>query len=280
MNEKEAFVMSEKVLAKLTSPKWLREAIGGRARIFVDSLNFSPFTIEREVAGEKYNFYIGSALGKSWYNSKIDNSYEMEFVRRHLLKPGAVVIECGAHHGAQSILLSRWVGPQGKVVAVEPMPENVSILNKNIEINRLSNVIVVEKAVGRQDNQLSMALKSNASVRPGGKHTISVGSITLDALAEKLKIMPTLLKIDVEGYEYEILEGSRSILATTPAVFVEVHTLTLQRYGRKFEDLWKFIDPNNYDIFVQDEDYKEPEPYVPTIVPTGRIHMFFRPRRQ
>lgn len=273
--------MSENILAKLTSLKWLREAIEGRARNFVHSFNFSPFTIEREVAGEKYHFYIGSPVGKSWYNSKIDNSYEMEFVRRHLVRPGAVVIECGAHHGAQSILLSRWVGPQGKVLAIEPMPENVSILNKNIELNGLSNVIVVDKAVGStRDNQLSMAPNSNASVRSSGKHTITVESTTLDALAEKLKITPALLKIDVEGYEYEILEGSRSILAMTPALFLEVHTLTLQRYGRKFEDLWKFIDPNKYDIFVQDEDFKEPEPYVLTSVPTGRIHMFFRPRRQ
>jgi FkbM family methyltransferase len=133
----------------------------------------------------------------------MDISYEMDFVRRHLVKPGTVVIECGAHHGAQSILLSRWVGPHGRVVAIEPMPENVSIFNKNIEINGLSNLIVVDKAVGStRDNQLSMALTSNASVRPNGKHTISVESITLDALAEKLKIMPALLKIDVEGYEY------------------------------------------------------------------------------
>ena len=86
-------------------------------------------------------------------------------------------------------------------------------------------------------------------------------SITLDALAEELKIVPTLLKIDVEGYEYQVLEGSRSILATTPAVFVEVHILTLTRYGRKFEDLWTLIDPDKYDIFIPDEDFKEPQAY-------------------
>jgi FkbM family methyltransferase len=205
----------------------------------------------------------------------------MEFVRRNLVQPGGVVIECGAHHGAQSILLSRWVGPQGKVVAVEPMPENVSILKKNIELNGLSNVVVVDKAVGSsRDYKLSMGQNSNSSVRSSEKNSISVEGITLDGLADKLKIAPTLLKIDVEGYEYEILEGSRSILATTLAVFVEVHMLTLPRYGRKFEDLWKFIDPYKYDVFVQDEDFNEPEPYVTKAVPIGRVHMFFRPRRQ
>jgi FkbM family methyltransferase len=270
--------MSENVLAKLTSSKWLREAISGRARNILNSFNFSPFVIEREVAGERHRFYIGNVTGKSWYNSKTDISYEMSFVRRELLRPGAVIIECGAHHGAQSILLSRWVGPDGKVVAIEPMPENVSILRKNMEINDLTNVIVVDRAIGSSCGRLSMGLSSNGSVRWGGKHTLSVKSITLDALAEELKIVPTLLKIDVEGYEYQVLEGSRSILATTPAVFVEVHVLTLTRYGRKFEDLWTLIDPDKYDIFIQDEDFKEPQAYSAATVPTDRVHLFFRPR--
>ncbi len=268
----------EKVMAKLTSPKWLREAISGRARNLANSFNFSPYTIEREVAGEKHLFYIGNVTGKSWYNSKTDLSPEMTFVGRELVKPGGIVIECGAHHGAQSILLSRWVGTRGKVVAIEPVSENVAILRKNIEINSLTNVLVVDKAVGSSPGRLSMAPNSNASVRAGGNHTISVESIALDALAEELKIMPTFVKIDVEGYEYQVLEGSRSILATTPAVFLEVHTLTLPRYGKKFEDLWEFIDPDKYDIFIQDEDFKEPEVYSPAIVPSGRVHLFFRPR--
>jgi hypothetical protein len=58
VNEKEAFAMSENVLAKLTSPKWLSEAVGGRARNFVNSVNFSPFTIEREVAGRNTSFTL------------------------------------------------------------------------------------------------------------------------------------------------------------------------------------------------------------------------------
>jgi len=268
----------ENVLTKLTSPKWLREAISGRARNLANSFNFSPSIIEREVAGEKHLFYVGNVTGKSWYSSKTDPSPEMTFVGRELVRPGAIVIECGAHHGAQSILLSRWVGTRGKVVAIEPIPENLSILRKNIAINNLTNVLVVEKAVGSSRGHLSMARSSNGSVRAGGNRTISVESTTLDAVAEELKIMPTFLKIDVEGYEYHVLEGSRSILATTPTVFVEVHTLTLPRYGNKFEDLWKFIDPAKYDIFIQDEDFKAPEAYSPANVPTGRVHLIFRPR--
>ena len=72
----------------------------------------------------------------------------MRFIRGNLVKPGSVVLECGAHHGAHTILLSKWVGDQGKVIAVEPMPENAAIIRRNIELNGLTNVTVVEKMVG------------------------------------------------------------------------------------------------------------------------------------
>ncbi len=59
--------MSENLLSKVTSRKWLREAIGGRAKRFANSIHFTPSIIEREVAGERYLFYIGNVTGKAWY---------------------------------------------------------------------------------------------------------------------------------------------------------------------------------------------------------------------
>ena len=119
--------MLDNAVAKLTSQKWLREAIGGRAKNFVNSIGFAPTVIERNVIGEKYLFFIANVTGKSWYGAKTDASHEMTFVKHNLVKPGDVVIECGGHHGAQTILLSRWVGDDGKVIVVEPIPENVAI---------------------------------------------------------------------------------------------------------------------------------------------------------
>jgi hypothetical protein len=95
--------MSENLLAKLTSYKWLKEATSGRAKNFINSINFEPYTIVREVAGERFPFYVGSVTGKSWYGSEKDEAIEMRFVKNELIKPGMTVIEIGAHHGAQSI---------------------------------------------------------------------------------------------------------------------------------------------------------------------------------
>jgi FkbM family methyltransferase len=271
------------LFAKLASRQWLKESISGRVREFVGSWTFVPSIFERDVAGEKHRFYLGNATGKSWYGSSNDASPELSFVKDHMLKPGAIVIECGAHHGAQTILLSRWVGDGGRVIAIEPMPENVAIFRRNIELNSLSNVTVVEKAAGSTCGYVSMDQKSNSRVSPKhyeGDMREGVESVTLDALAAELDIRPSFVKIDVEGYEYQVLEGSSAILSTHPAIFVEVHTLALSRYGKRFEDLWDLVDPSFYDVFLQARDADKPVRYSPGTAVGGRVHLFFKPRQQ
>jgi FkbM family methyltransferase len=274
-------IVLDNAVAKLTSPKWLREAIGGRAKNFVNSIGFAPTVVERNVIGEKYLFFIANVTGKSWYGAKTDASHEMTFVKRNLVKSGDVVIECGAHHGAQTILLSRWVGDDGKVIVVEPIPENVAILKKNIALNELKNVLVVPKAAAARSGHVTMRPYSNGSVAWDGKFNngLEVESVSLDDLAAKLNVKPDFIKIDVEGFEYQVIDGAENILATTPALFVEVHTLSLPRYGSTFEDLWKMINPELYEISMQIEDSEAPTPYIGRTAPGARVHLFFKPRQ-
>jgi FkbM family methyltransferase len=271
--------MSENLLSKLASYKWLKTATSGRLNDLINSINFEPYTIVRDVAGEKCCFYIGNPTGKSWYGSIKADRLEMEFVKKELIQPGAVAIECGAHHGADSILLSRWVGGSGKVVVLEPMPDNAAILRKNLELNDLRNVTVVEKAAGPDCGYIPMRKRSNGAVSLSGtSKTVQVECTTLDQVSETFGIIPSFLKIDVEGFEYRVFEGCKTILSTNPAICLEVHTLALSRYGNTFGDLWKFVDPNVYDIFIQDNDVRQPVPYIPTRTPGWRMHLFFRPR--
>jgi FkbM family methyltransferase len=54
-----------------------------------------------------------------------------------------------------------------------------------------------------------------------------VECITLDKISETLGVIPSLLKIDIEGFEYKVFEGCKRILSANPAIFLEVHTPTL-----------------------------------------------------
>src|SRR4051812_18798477 len=69
-------------------------------------------------------------------------------VLRAAVRPGDVVYDVGANIGFFATLFSRWVGAEGRVFAVEPEPENLALLRRNLESNRCGNVTVCDCAVG------------------------------------------------------------------------------------------------------------------------------------
>src|SRR5207244_517778 len=111
--------------------------------------SFKPYTTEIRVAGTSFPFVIGDADGKTWYDTPPDQpSPEFEFLRDNIVAAGDVVLECGGHHGWGSVLLSRWVGPEGRVIVFEPNSNNVRIIKQNVELNGCTNVSVERAAVG------------------------------------------------------------------------------------------------------------------------------------
>ena len=108
--------------------------------------SFEPYVISAYCEGENFKFYVGNLTGREWYELE-DHSFwpEMGFIRDHLIKPGGLIVDCGAHHGFSTILLARWTGPTGKVFAFEANPVNVSIVRANLELNGIANVELFEK---------------------------------------------------------------------------------------------------------------------------------------
>jgi hypothetical protein len=85
-----------------------------------------PYIIRKSVEGVDFLFEIRDSHAKLWYDLYCTDPVwiEMGFIRDNLVHPGAVVIECGSHHGCTTIMLSHWVGPGGVVYAFEPGRRN------------------------------------------------------------------------------------------------------------------------------------------------------------
>jgi FkbM family methyltransferase len=145
------------------------------------------------------------------------------------LRPGDVVYDIGAHAGFFSLLASRLVSHEGRVVAFEPNPQNATRLRANLAANDATNVDVYEAAV-------SDACGDAAFVAPGSPlqgrlahagedAAIRVETTTIDALVAAGAPAPRLMKIDVEGAEGAAMRGARvTIAAHRPELVIEVHS--------------------------------------------------------
>lgn len=239
--------------------------------------NFRPYVKRKNVEGVAFDFFVGDLEGQQWYDLQSTDPVwvEMRFLRDHLIQPGDVVFEAGAHHGCTTILLSRWVGDQGKVFAFEPHPGNGEIIRRNILLNKLSNVVLHGKAVGAGKGTILMNAKSNSSVQASNpRGGVSVEMTFLDKYAD---LKPNFLKIDVEGYEAEVLKGAKKILATRPKLAMEIHTESLPGYGTSVQELLDLIPLQGYRVWIQWEDGEEPAAYATNQPITSRVHLFAVP---
>lgn len=141
--------------------------------------------------------------------------YETEDIRMFcsLVREGDAVMDVGANIGLYSLALSRAVGAHGSVIAVEPDPDNVRILNENLSANSCSNVTVLPFALSDQEGTINLfqvdgnrGWLSFADLGNTGRSIPVAMKRGEDALST-LSVKPSILKIDVEGAEPLVMAG-------------------------------------------------------------------------
>ena len=145
---------------------------------------------------------------------------------------GGTVLDVGANIGFITVRAARAVGSQGRVIAIEPHPERFHYLERNIALNDLTNVTCVQCAIGAEKGRLTLfdvdptlgPRPLDVSIQPGRGTEFEVPMRTLDELLDELGNPPdiSLVKIDVEGYESDVLAGMPRLLSTRPRLVVEV----------------------------------------------------------
>ncbi|MCS7093678.1 MAG: FkbM family methyltransferase [Candidatus Aenigmarchaeota archaeon] len=149
------------------------------------------------------------------------------------------VVDCGSTCGEYSIYVS---SKCAKCISVEPNPDYYEQLLKNIELNGLGGKIFpVNKAVSSKISKIRIKYKNK---------TISSETTTIDNLVKKYKLEPVnLLKIDVEGYEYHTLIGSKNTIEKfKPKIIIEIHSRKILRkilrYLNKYG--YRIVYSNNF----------------------------------
>ena len=177
-------------------------------------------------------------------------------------------VDVGANVGKYAIQLSPAFA---KVIAYEPLPENLETLKKNIELNNITNVIVREVAVGSKRGKayLTRAYAQSRIVDKPEDNTIEVEIVTLDEDLENVDRPISLIKVDVEGFELEVVKGAIGITKRYKPIWVIEHN----GYWHKHEDpnhvkIAKILVSNGYLPFAIDTVHWV---YVPQVQDEDRV---------
>jgi FkbM family methyltransferase len=174
----------------------------------------------------------GKLKGKKWIKGSSINGcwlgtyeFDKQILFEKYAKPGMVVYDIGANAGFYTLLSAVLVGSTGKVFAFEPVPQNIFYIKKHLVLNKITNAVVVEKAVSDKISKLKFDLSSNPSMgHLSEEGNILVETISLDEFAKEGNPLPDLIKIDIEGAEFDALKGAKEILKTKkPIIFLATH---------------------------------------------------------
>lgn len=207
--------------------------------LFKDSkVLISNFTILFKQKGE-----ILTVLKKGpkfWVRSLIDVAIIRQVFGDEVYKPlftdlkeEATFIDAGSYIG-DSVIYAHSFNKVKKIIALEPVPNNIKFLRKNIAENKIKKVLVLDKAVSEsakkksiyiyKDETIASFIKSHESLR-----RISVSTITLSNVIKLAKTKVILLKCDIEGGEYElILQTPLNILSKIDRLMIELHLANLK----------------------------------------------------
>lgn len=154
------------------------------------------------------------------------------------LRPGAVFFDVGANIGLYAVPACRIVGPTGRVVCFEAHPSTYAFLARNLARNCNGGVTAENMAVGGAAGEIRVAYDhrnpGETHIARGEERGDSVAMLSLDEYCAR-KGIPRIdyLKIDVEGYETEVLSGARRIIAASDGILIqtEYEPKHLRRYG-------------------------------------------------
>ncbi|WP_299290926.1 FkbM family methyltransferase [Nitrosopumilus sp.] len=178
-------------------------------------------------------------------NDPFGTSSELRIFRSHeplttkliseFLQDGMICLDIGSNIGYYALLESKLVGEKGKIIAIEPSPDNVKYLKRNLDLQNITNVEVSNFAAGEKDGTLKFLIYEDAAnscmVIPEGQESKFPGTVIevpvkrIDSFIEDYDLDKIdLLRMDTEGYEFNIFQGMReTIRKYHPIIQLEVH---------------------------------------------------------
>ena len=202
--------------------------------------------IRRE--GYTLRFYPSSLTAKIWVDPASRQRTERFF--RDYLRQGDTVIDIGANIGTMALEAGTRVGDNGRVFTFEPHPTTFKYLEGNLRLNGITNTHAHNFALGNTNGQAIYSSRSDDSQNSvvEGSDGVQVPIHRLDDLGIGEREI-ALIKIDVEGYEKFVLEGSKNTLSITKCVYFESADEHFERFGYTSPEVFELLSKHGFDVF-------------------------------
>lgn len=192
-------------------------------------MNDTPFSVLQTRAGTLKLFTNDDPIGRSLKEFGEWAGLELDLLSR-LIRPGHTVVDVGANIGTHTIEFAHRVGEKGRVIAFEPQPRVLTLLEENVRTANASNVTIVGKAVGAALGQAKVdALPEDHHANYGAARVSEGGVIPVDIVTvDSLELEACdLIKIDAEGHGGDVLAGAAHTIARlSPVILIECNDVS------------------------------------------------------
>ncbi len=225
-------------------------------KFFVNAVKFKIYNFRTKGNELRLNHRIKlNVHEKAYYAFRYFTDFDNEMVEEfesflELTKLCHCFIDVGAHYGIFSLSFSQ--RPDSTAYALEPSPTAFEILEHHVTANPSSSVRAYSIAASSSDRNINMVPDSSDHliVSEQGNLGVSIDAITLDDFVLNQKISPDVIKIDVEGYELDVLKGAKQILVDlSPLIFLEIHPDALVKNGASVEEVISLLNDLGYKFF-------------------------------
>ena len=200
-------------------------------------------------------------------------------IRRHL-RPGMTGIDIGANIGYFALIEAALIGPTGRLYCMEPVPENIELLHRNVKINGLTDVIhIFQNAVAAKKEILRIALTTASNSHhvlaknnelSGLQRYMKVAGVSIDDFMDSQGLRTddiNFLRCDIEGYEVIAFKGMTKILESKSPLhlFIELHPDAYPCWGADISDVVELLVKSGFRFRRVIKEFVSPDGKEPKV---------------